>query len=1707
MAPRHSKRNKWLCSRKTCKGEKSVDQEHEIMNFTPKLNKNRMKIKFGKQSVYCLVDSGAEISAISKHLLDQVAPTAEIEPSSLSNIIGVCGEVHRVLGQVNLQFECEDTQFEQRFQVFEHLHVAILVGLDFMRTYKVTISFGEVEIMVPSSQSNSVSTIKVEALPVANDQTCFARTTKEVVVPPHNEVIIPVRVSGFADNSLIVLEPKLNLSDLNLAGGKTICTVTDSKALYRLMNPTNLPVFLGKGQRLAKANLVDPKSVFDLKEPNSTHVMGISTDGNSKTWDSETIVKDLGINLDESDLSFEQKGKLYDFLARNRDIFAKDMSELGVTNLHSHTIHTGDAQPINSAPYRQTPKMRAELERQLEEMQKHGIIEESNSCWHSPVVMVRKPNNEWRFCVDYRKLNAVTELMSFPIPHMSDVFDTLAQSKAEVFSTLDLRSGFWQVPLDKATKAKSAFITHQGIFEFNRLSFGMVNAPMTFQSLMTKVLKNLNFKIALVYIDDLLIFSRDFDQHLHHLDLVFYNLRSANLTLHPNKCNFAARQCRYLGHIESSDGLRVNPENTSKIRNCKSPTNVKQVRSALGMMGYYRKFVKDYAKIAQPLNNLLKKNTKFEWTKECEVAFNTLKTKLVEAPILRYPQFDEEFVLAVDSSDYSIGYVLSQEHDGKLHPICFGGRALRDNELKWHITDKEGLALVEGIQHFRHYLANNKFVVYTDNVSVKYIQKIKDCHGRLGRWGILLQGYTFDIRHRSGSQNCTADFLSRQRYDESSPSGSHDLADHIYSLETQKEYTQLTLVYPGDDDTEVLLANTMTGEDRHALDDRDISIGIAIYQQECPDFKDIYRYLVSRQVPDDAQLARTVVAESYNYELEDGVLKHFYARRSRQIPLEERLVKQTAVPRCLRDELLKSYHDCIAGGGHQGFERTYEALRNKYYWPSMYENIRLYVKTCEVCQQSKRAFNAKPPPLQPQPVDDVFGRWQMDILSGLPTTKDKFKHILVLVDSYSKWVELFPLRTQEATEVASVLFTEIISRYGAPRAILSDRGRNFMSKLVKALSELFEIKRHYTSPYHPMTNGMTECKNSYILQALRAYCKGQQDDWPEILPGIMMAYRSTPCTQSTQFSPFFMLYGREMRLPIDTVLQPKDHLPQDARVYLSRILQNLEVCRKLAGENIKAAQDKYKHYYDKRTKVPDYHPAQRVWLYCTKVPIGKAPKLHRKWVGPYYITMLGPNHTYRLRNAKTNKEVRSLVNAMRLKPYYDPADRPTNPPEQLVGNEEELNPEELENNQNPENEDKMDQKDVNINERQENQTTRKVNLNNEDQVKDRKTNEVKRKKISSKQSINQKSIQNGSNSTNHCKQGSGSNEMYRSKKEKTVPDKSTRNDNAGQKSEANKTKRAIQSKDTPFTNNSSDHANTIPNQKAEELRKQTVQTHSKSGDNSKVLKSKANSEKERSKISHANKSKDAVHGKKNKVPSCKDCKFDKCTPFNSNDIKAIIASQRSNGALYYKIKWQNGTSDWYFPCKIPNHLIREYHANRTMSGKRRKKPLQQTSHKFFTEAKQTINSAQPVTEVQNNIPTEKQNVTSLKGVKLINGRSFYVTQNGNSSQELQPTRMAHRQAREFITYLIDMQQQRSFEDRKRRFPAMDPSPLSAILFDTVYEIRRTENDTWEFLVSYWCKDLAPEWLSLKRIPESSLNLLIKFLKQDYYAAIGRRFKY
>ncbi|CAG2252792.1 unnamed protein product [Mytilus edulis] len=1475
----------WCCQKDRCAKLSSVIPGTASFQFTTTMERNFVEIGLEDHQVRCLVDSGASFSCISQHQLYRLNTTTAIQRSTINSAIGVCGEVHAIIGEIVLQLSFGQYKINQKFRIFETLHAKAILGLDFLRDNKVKTDFENMTLTIPTQKNtamniehqNSVAHVTIATFQDNSAVIALAETVNTVILEPQSETIIPVKIPKFHMGSTVILEPCHKLqSRFSIAGGKTVSIIDDNNmGIYRLLNPTNQTIYLDSKLQIAVAQLVDFRNINAFKEQDEGFLCSVLESEKYSNNNSDDILADLGINLSDTDLSLNQQQKLYRFLSRNRDIFAKDLSELGKTEMHYHTIHTKGDKVVSLAPYRQSPQMRAEIERQLDEMERHGIIEESTSPFHSPVVLVKKQNGEFRFCVDFRVLNKITEPLSFGIPHMSDILDTLADAKPELYSTIDLRSGFWQVPLDPATKYKSAFITHKGVYEFNRLAFGMAN--------------------------------------------------------------------------------------------------------------YYRKFVKDYACIATPLTSLLKKNIKFNWTLECQRAFDTLKNALISAPILVFPEFDKPFILSTDASEYSMGYVLSQIQNGVEHSIAYGGRSLRGSELRWHITEKEALALVDGIQHFKHYLANQEFTVYTDNVSVKYLQKIKDCQGRLGRWSLLLQGYNFKIIHREGSKN-TADCLSRQQYTNSTAQDSTDLAEHLYNI-NEKEYTETVFFYKGESEENVI-ANIQETE----IQEPEL-INLSKHQKECRDFAEIYRYKFNRELPDDAILARTIVAESYNFELEDGILKHFYSKRCKQVPRHERLVKQIAVPRILRDDVLRSYHDCILGGGHQGFDRTYSSLRNKYFWPSMYEDIKQYVKTCEVCQQSKRNYGAKRPPLKPQISDDIFSRWHMDILSGLPTTPDKYKHVLLVVDSYSKWSEIFPLKTQEAGEVAGILYREIITRYGAPRVLISDRGRNFTSNLVKALSEMFQITRHLTSSYHPQTNGSVERMNSVILQSIRSYAKDQQDDWVHLLPGIMMAYRATPATQSTDFSPFFLLFGREMCLPIDTSLIPKEHLAQDHRIFLGRILQNLERTRKIASENIEVAQERNKRQYDKTAQEPEFRPTQRVWLYCTKVPVGKAPKLHRKWVGPYYITLVNrSNHTYRIRNCANNKEVKSLVTAHRLKPYYDPNTRPTNPPQEHENDEEELDPDEI---------GRQDNNDG------QQQNRRQQNGDNNDRQQQNRGQ------------------QNGDNN------------------DRQQQNRGQQNDNNNDRQQPNRDQR-------------------IGNNNQNQPRNPPVG---------------------------------------NTKPSCQDCKRGNCTPFREENIDRLMASNRGNGTLYYKIKFKTGQTEWHFPCKIPTNIVRQFHADRTMSGKKRKRPLNQTKHKFFNKSDNLGNE-------ENNKTSDNSQKESVNVLSTNNNPSLNIHNLKNYWQcRWHSITSVRNHAHNFLKYFTTIFEERLLQEKLSYLKEKHQGTLKQDFSSCgqgyeLHEARVDNSGKMEFLLSWMNPNMPPEWQTFDEVPNGCIDTFLKELTREFQSEIN-----
>ena len=418
------------------------------------------------------------------------------------------------------------------------------------------------------------------------------------------------------------------------------------------------------------------------------------------------------------------------------------------------------------------------------------------------------------------------------------------------------------------------------------------------------------------------------------------------------------------------------------------------------------------------------------------------------------------------------------------------------------------------------------------------------------------------------------------------------------------------------------------------------------------------RFMEQQILPDDDKLALEIRRTYQDYEIDNGILYYRYVPPGKG-PRSERLIRQVMVPHVLRSDLLKSYHDSLLGS-HQGFNRTYERLKKKYWWHSMSKDTKTYIESCDVCQKSKRHFHAHRAPLHPLPIVDTFHRVHMDFLGPLPTSSAGHKHILLIVDSFSKWPEAFPLQTTDAATVARVFYDQYICRYGAPRAILTDRGQNIMSNLLKELCKKVHVTKISTSSYHPQTNSTCERTNSYILQGLRAHCNSEQTNWHEVLQSIMLAYRTTPATQSTKHSPYMLLFGRECQLPIDVALSASSGPLTSTNEHLRKIIDNIKVTSQEAKANLARAQTKSKLHYDKQASATTYSISDHVYLSNHKHKKGLSPKLTQGWIGPYYIVRKFPNDTYHLCACGTDKAVRNCVHANRLKKCVDPDARPTN---------------------------------------------------------------------------------------------------------------------------------------------------------------------------------------------------------------------------------------------------------------------------------------------------------------------------------------------------------------------------------------------------------------------------------------------------------------
>ena len=885
-----------------------------------------------------------------------------------------------------------------------------------------------------------------------------------------------------------------------------------------------------------------------------------------------------------------------------------------------HTIDVQGHPPIKSRPYRVADSQRSIINQHIEKMLADQVIEPSVSPWSSPVVIVKKKDGSDRFCIDFRAVNRITKKDNYPLPRCDDIFDRLGS--ASYFSTLDMMSGYWQVGMSEADKEKTAFITYSGLYQWLVMPFGLCNAPSTYQRLMEHVLRGLLYLICVVFIDDVLIFSATFNDHLKHLKLVFDRLRQHNLKLKLKKCDFMKTSVNYLGHVVSNKGLQPDPSKIEKIKNYPAPTSVTELKRFLGLASYYRRFIARFSKIAGPLHKLLKKDTAFNWSAECERTFCALKEKLISSPVLAFPDFTRPFFLHTDASGTGVGALLSQDNDGCLKPIAFASRSLTPAESRYPVIEQEALAMIFGLQYFRTYIYGKPFTIATDHRPLKWLIENQQNSSRLIRWGLLLQEYDVKIVYTPGKENRVADALSRL------PSAK------VGAVLTRAKTKQANVPAA----PKIQPTNAPSNSDSAVA--RPVPALNVTYKplvNSAPEFRKLQtsdpliKDIISSKLQDPASYPM--------FELDDNIL--FRQKNNRSL---------LVLPRNLTSDVMKACHDDLFGS-HLGFNKTLKKIQLRYFWPRMFSDIKAWVQSCPSCQTKKGSISGKKVPLHPIPVEGPFDRIAIDCLGPLPISDSGNKHIVVICEYLTKWTEAFAVKDITAKTIADLLLTQIVCRHGAPKVLLSDQGTNFMSEIIEEVCKLLDTKKVKTSPYHPATDGLVEKFNNTLATMLSMYVNSKQSDWDIYLPYCIFAY-NTSVQSSTSESPFYLLYGRDPFLPSDIALSRI--LPtKSVMTCPETISERLSFAWDLAREHIQKAQDNQKKYYDRKAKPHKFCVGERVLLYRKVLQKGRTKKLSHFWRGPFRIVELSHTNAV-LRSCDRPKGPTFTVNVTHLKPFYGP---------------------------------------------------------------------------------------------------------------------------------------------------------------------------------------------------------------------------------------------------------------------------------------------------------------------------------------------------------------------------------------------------------------------------------------------------------------------
>lgn len=894
-------------------------------------------------------------------------------------------------------------------------------------------------------------------------------------------------------------------------------------------------------------------------------------------------------------LTPQEERKLQEFLETELPKFDNIK---GTTHLIQHEIKLLNPEPIKQRHRPQNPKMQAIINEEVDRMLQEQIIEPSESPWSSPVVMVRKKDGKFRFCVDFQKVNDITQKDAYPLPFINAILDKLRH--AQYISTIDLRQGYWQIPLTEGSKPITAFtVPGRGLFQFRVMPFGLHSAPATFQRLMDRIIGPELDPYCFAYLDDIIVLGDTFEEHLENLREVFRRIRAANLTLNAEKCQFGRRSLKYLGHVVTPSGITTDPEKVDSIVQIPPPTTVRGLRRFLGVASWYRRFIPGFSQIAAPLHKLLKKGQRFAWGSEEQASFEKLKKSLTEAPVLACPDFSKPFVLQTDASDYGLGAALIQYSKDGDHVIAYASRSLTTSERKMSATEKECAAIVWGIEKMRPYLELYQFTVVSDHQSLKWLHSLDSPSGRLARWRMFLQQFDFTIKYRKGVLNRIADTLSRDPL----PVGEEPEADPVFIVESDQ---------------------TCSWYEKKM---REVEANPKLFPDFCIKEGRLYRHFW-----DMSDLTEPEMSNPW----------------------------KLCVPKSARPKVLQENHDAPTAG-HLGIAKTIARVAKRYYWPGMFREVASYVRGCSSCQRYKTSQQLPAGKMQPTFVQEPWASVSSDLIGPLPRSKKGNCYVVMFQDRFTKWVECRPIRNATSKAVTSALQELVLCRFGCPKTVLTDNGTQYTGKAFRTLLKEYGIRHRLTPPYAPQDNPV-ERTNKTFKTMIAQWSENEHRTWDVSLPDLMFAL-NTSRHDSTGFSAAFLNFGREPTPP-NTLYQENQsgnaHDQEETvgddevaiRELASRVTR-LEEVHELVRVNIARAFSTQSHYYNLRRRDWRCHVGDRV--YRKEHPLssavkGIAAKLAPKFSGPYIVHRVISPVIYDLKDGSGNLVPR--IHIKDLKPAH-----------------------------------------------------------------------------------------------------------------------------------------------------------------------------------------------------------------------------------------------------------------------------------------------------------------------------------------------------------------------------------------------------------------------------------------------------------------------